>query len=167
MDRRRIWELNCLGLDAVLCTSFDPDELLSVDESLRSCCDIPEHPGVLVPRELIVYGVAHKACHTDNSVSRKLEKRLDAMYGRMLEDSGRMDQIDVLVNCYAASQEAREDLAGCLWSVLTDPRKDLRQQGLFWVQGLLIRSLLHWMSSWRASREKGSGEILGRDQVGE
>jgi hypothetical protein len=166
MDRRRIWELNCLGLDAVLCTSFDPDELLSVDESLRSCADIPDHPGVVVPRALIVYGVAHKACHTDNPVSRKLEKRLDAMYGPMLEDSGRMDQIDVLVNCYEASEEAREDLAGCLWSVLTDPRKELRQQGLFWVQGLLIRSLLHWTRSWRISREKGSGEILGRDQVG-
>jgi hypothetical protein len=153
-SRRRIWELNCLGLDAILCTSFDPDELLTIDEDLRARCAIPEHPGVRVPRPMIVYGAAHKACHTDNRVSRKIEKRLDAMYGHLLDRSGRMDQFDVLMTCYEASEEAREDLPACLWTVLTDSRKELRQQGLFWVQGLMIRSLLHWMRSWRACRDE-------------
>ena len=165
MGRKRIWEVNCFGLDAVLCTSFDPDELLNIDEQLRSRCDIPDHPGVLVPRGLLIYGVAHKACHTDNPLSRKIERRLDAMYRHILDDSGRRDEVDVLATCYEASQEAREDLAGCLWSVLTDPRKELRQQGLFWVQGLLIRSLLHWMRSWRACREKKPGDCQGEDDV--
>lgn len=164
MGRRRIWELNCFGLDAILCTSFDSDELLSLDAELRSSCDIPEHPGVMVPKALIVYGVAHKACHSDNPVSRKIEKRLDHLHERVLEDSARMDKMDVLVACYEASDEARDDLAGCLWSVLTDPRKELRQQGLFWVQGLMIRSLLHWRRSWQVYREKGRA---GRDQVEE
>jgi len=165
MGRKRIWELNCFGLDAVLASSFDPDELLSLDESMRARCNIPDHPGVMVPKALIVYGVAHKACHSDNPVSRKIEKRLDAMYERMLDESGRKEQIDVLVTCYEASEEAREDLAGCLWSVLTDPRQELRQQGLFWVQGLLIRSLLHWMRSWKVCRERGQGGLMGRDQI--
>jgi hypothetical protein len=163
--RKRIWELNCFGLDAVLATSFDPDELLALDDSMRERCDIPDHPGVIIPKSLIVYGIAHKACHSDNPVSRKIEKRLDAMYERLLADSGRMDQIDVLVNCYEASEEARDDLAGCLWTVLTDPRKELRQQGLFWVQGVLIRALLHWMRSWKMCREKGLGGLLGRDRI--
>jgi hypothetical protein len=164
MARRRIWELNCIGLDAVLCTSFDPDELLSIDEELRSSSDIPDHPGVMVPKALIVYGVAHKACHSDNPVSRKIERRLDAMHERMLEISARKEKVDVLLCCYEASEEARDDLAGCLWSVLTDSRRELRQQGLFWVQGVMIRSLLHWMGSWRACREKG---VSGRDWVGD
>jgi hypothetical protein len=165
MGRKRIWELNCFGLDAVLCTSFDPDELLSLDESMRERCDIPDHPGLMIPKSLIVYGVAHKACHSDNPVSRKIEKRLDAMYERIVDESGRMDQIDVLVNCYQASEEARDDLAGCLWTVLTDSRKELRQQGLFWVQGILIRALGHWMRSWKACREKGLREFPGRAPI--
>lgn len=164
MARKRIWELNCFGLDAVLCTSFDPDELLALDPEVRSGCQIPEHPGVIVPQGLIVYGVAHKACHTDNPISRKIEKRLDAMHERVLGDASRMDKVDVLVHCYEAAEEAGEDLAGCLWSVLTDPRQELRQQGLFWVQGVMIRSLLHWMRSWQAYRNRQEG-LPGRDRI--
>ncbi len=165
MARRRLWELNCLGLDAVLCTSFDADELLTIDDELKSRCALPEHAGVLVPRSLIVYGAAHKACHSENPVSRKIERRLDAMYVRMLENTVRMDEVEVLANCYEAAEEARDDLAGCLWSVLTDPRKELRQQGLFWVQGLLIRSLMHWMRSWRAVRDGNPRKCSGRDPL--
>lgn len=58
LARRRIWELNCFGLDAVLCSSFDRDELLGIDAEMRTSYDIPEHPGVMVPKALIVYGVA-------------------------------------------------------------------------------------------------------------
>lgn len=164
MARRRIWELNCFGIDAVLCTSFDPDELLSLDAGLR--CNIPERPGIVVPTPLIIYGVAHKACHTENPVSRKIERRLDCLHERILRECAGMDEIDTLVKGYQASEEAGEDLAGCLWSILTDPRAELRQQGLFWVQGLMIRSLQHWMRSWKLSREKGLGERQGRDPVG-
>jgi hypothetical protein len=162
--RRRLWEISCFGLDAILCTSFDPDEILALDSSLRTACEIPEPPECMVPRSLIVYGVAHKACHSDNPVSRMIERRLDAMHRRALEETESRDKMDVLANCYAASEEAGEDLAGCLWTVLTDPRSELRQQGLFWVQGLMIRSLLHWMGSWRRFREKRTdlGES-GRD----
>jgi hypothetical protein len=156
MERRRIWQLNCIGLDAVLCTSFDADELLSVDEALRSSCNIPEDPGIVLPKALIVYGVAHKACHSDNPVSRKIERRLDAMHERALENTSSLDKVDVLVDCYEASEATRDDLAGCVWSVLTDPRQELRQHGVFWVQGLMIRSLLHWMDSPRACRGNGS-----------
>jgi len=165
MARRRLWELNCFGLDAVLCTSFDPDELLAIDADLRSGCEIPEHPGLMIPKALIIYGVAHKACHTENPISRKIEKRLDAMHARVLNESAQKDKVDVLVTCYETSEEAREDLAGCLWSVLTDGRQELRQQGLFWVQGVMIRSLLHWMRSWQLYREKGQGSLLERNSI--
>jgi hypothetical protein len=167
MARRRIWELNCFGLDAILCTSFDPDELLSIDEELRSASRIPDHHGISVPKALIVYGVAHKACHTDNPVSRKIERRLDAMHERALQDVARKAEIDLLVKCYEASQDAGERLAGCLWTVLTDPRKELSQQGLFWVQGLIIRALRHWKRSWDVFREKGHEGLIERDQIGE
>ncbi|MBI3856698.1 MAG: hypothetical protein HY293_13505 [Planctomycetes bacterium] len=166
MTRRRIWEINCFALDAVLCTSFDADELLSIDSKLRSACEIPDHPGVLVPRPLIVYGVAHKACHSENPTSCRIEKRLDAMHERALEVAGRADNVDVLTTCYAASEGEVGDLAGCLWSVLTDPRQDLRQQGLFWLQGLMIRSLTCWMRSGHALPEKGPGTVE-RDRLKE
>ena len=154
MARRRIWEINCFGLDAVLCTSFDPDELLTLDPQFRSAGAIPCHPDLKMPPSLIVYGVAHKACHSDNPASRRIEKRLDVLHERALEATGRADPVDILAGCYAAVDEAGQELAGCLWAVLTDPRSDLRLQGLFWVQGLMIRALTHWMESREAFRGK-------------
>ena len=154
MSRRRLWEIGCVGIDAVLCTSFDPEELLGMGPAMRGACDIPELPDLRVPRSLIVYGVAHKACHSENPTSLRIERRLDAMHRHLLDQSRRADKVDVLAHCYAVSEEADEDLAGCLWTVLTDSRSELRQQGLFWVQGVMIRSLLHWMESWRQGRRK-------------
>jgi hypothetical protein len=154
MDRRRLWDVSCLGIDALLCTSFDPDELVSLDPKFQCALDIPDHPAIKVPHALIVYGIAHKACHSDNPTSRRLEKRLDVMHQRALRECAASDHLEFLASCYSASEEAREDLAGCLWAVFTDPRQELRQHGLFWVQGLIIRSLVHWMHPWREFREK-------------
>jgi len=42
MGRKGIWELSCFGLDAVRFTSFDPDELRTLDDSMRERCDIPD-----------------------------------------------------------------------------------------------------------------------------
>ena len=152
MARRRIWEINCFGLDAVLCTSFDPDELLTLGSELRSASAIPSFPDLKLPHSLIVFGVAHKACHSDNPTSRQIEKRLDVLHEQAVEAIGRGDPMDVLAGCYAAVATAGQELAGCLWAVLTDSRTDLRQQGLFWVQGLMIRALTHWMESREAFR---------------
>jgi hypothetical protein len=168
MSRRRLWEIGCVGIDAVLCTSFDPDELLGMDPAMRGACEIPELPGFRVPRSLIVDGVAHKACHSENPTSLRIERRLDAMHRRLLDESQTADQVDVLARCDAVSDEADEDLAGCLGTVLTDSRSELRQQGPFWVQGVMIRSLLPWMESWRQGRRKRSDAgHLGQDFCGE
>jgi hypothetical protein len=154
MGRRRIWEVNCFGLDAVLCTTFDPDELRTLGTEFRSADEIPCLSELKVPPSLIVYGVAHKACHSDNPTSRRIERRLDVLHGQALEAAERSDPVDVLTGCYASVEEAGQELAGCLWAVLTDPRTELRQQGLFWVQGLMIRSLTHWMKSREAFHGK-------------
>jgi hypothetical protein len=146
MARRRIWQVGCIGIDAVLSTSFDADELVMIDREFEQVYAIPDHPGVKVPHELLVYGMAHRACHSDNPTSERIEKRLNAMHARVIEEFERGDKTDVLENCYLAASEYHGNLAGCAWAMLTDPRPELRQHDLFWVQGLLVRSLLHWTS---------------------
>ncbi len=143
MKRRRLWDLACPGLDAVLSTSFDADELLSIDRRFQSATAIPEHPGLPVSPALLVYAVAHRACHSDNPTSRQIESRLNAMHARLIEALAAREEVHVLATCYAAG-ESREDLAGHLWTLLSDPRPRLRKHDLFWVQGVMIRALLHW-----------------------
>jgi hypothetical protein len=152
MARRKIWQIGCVGIDAVLGTSFEPDELVQVDRKFEELYSIPDHPGIQVPHGLLVYGAAHRACHSDGVTSRAIERRLNAMHARVIQEFESGDKVDVLSNCYLAASENHGNLAGCLWAVLTDPRPELRQHDLFWVQGIMLRSLRCWMDSRLASR---------------
>lgn len=145
MARRRIWQIGCIGIDAVLSTSFDADELVMIDRRFERAYAIPDHPGVKVPHELLIYSMAHRSCHTDNPTSGQIEKRLNAMHARVIEEFDGGEKVDVLSNCYLAASESHGNLAGCVWAMMTDPRPDLRQHDLLWVEGLFVRSLRHWM----------------------
>lgn len=147
--RRRIWQVGCPGLDSILCTSFDPDELLGLDPAFSAVYDIPDHPGIAVPHEILVYGVAHRMCHEDNAASRRIERRLDAMHARLIEEFQGLEDVEVLARCYGASSEGGGELAGCIWGVLTDPRPNVRRHGMFWIQGVTIRAMMHWLRSRR------------------
>ena len=155
-ERRRLWEIGCSGMDAVLCTSFDADELTLIDGRFKAAYDIPDHPGVRVPYESIVYAMAHRACHSDNSTSRKIESRLNGMHSRVIEAFARADRVDVLSGCYTAAENP-DDLGGCMWAVLTDPREDLKRHGLLWIQGLMNRAMLYWMGSAQACPDEREG----------
>jgi hypothetical protein len=158
MTRRRIWEIGCFPVDAVLCTSFDADELVVIDRGFARAYAIPEHPGVRIPPEILVYGIAHRSCHSENPASLRIERRLDAMHACTILELASMDPVEALAACHAAASENSDDLPGRLWALLTDPRPELRQHDQFWVQGLLIRSLLHW----RGSRPACAAEPEGR-----
>lgn len=144
MMRRRIWQIGCAGIDAVLSTSFDADELVMIDREFVQVYAIPDHPGVRVPPELLVYSLAHRACHSDNPTSRAIDKRLNAMHARAIEEFEGGEKEDVLAGCYLAASENDGNLCGCVWAVLTDPRPELRKHDAVWVQGLFVRSMRHW-----------------------
>ncbi len=155
-ERRRLWEIGCSGLDAVLCTSFDADELTLIDNRFKAAYDIPDHPGVKVPYESLVYTMAHRACHSDNSTSRKIESRLNGMHSGVIEAFARAERVDVLSGCYTAARN-HDDLAGCMWAVLTDPRDHLKRQGLLWIQGLMIRAMRYWLGNAPVCPEEQEG----------
>ncbi len=146
MERRRIWEIGCFGMDTVLSTSFDADELMQIDSHFKSVYDIPDHPGVKVPHEILVYSMAHRSCHTENATSENIERRLNAMHAKAIEAFDRANKIEVISECYFTIDETDGDVPGCIWAVVTDPRKELRQHARVWIQGLMIRAMLHWMA---------------------
>ncbi len=146
MTRRRLWQLGCIGIDAVLSTSFDADELVMIDRTFKQVYAIPDHPGVNVPHKLLVYSLAHQACHSENPTSRTLEKRLNAMHARTIEDFEGGEKVDVLAGCYLAASVNDGNMGGCVWAMLSDPRPELRKHDVLWVQGLFVRSMRHWMN---------------------
>ena len=150
MGRRRIWEIDCFGMDTVLSTSFDADELMMIDSHFKSVYDIPDHPDVKVPHEILVYAMAHKACHTKNVTSEKIDRRLNAMHSKAIEAFDRANKIEVISECYYVTGDNDGDVPGCIWAVVSDSRKELRQHARVWIQSFTIRAMRYWMAENRS-----------------
>ena len=149
MKRLWIWELGCFGLDAILTSSFDADELINVNRSFESAYKIPDHPDIKIPHDLIIYGMAHKACHSWNLASEGIEARLNAMHAPVIQSLLRADPLDALAACYRAASDDHEDLPGFVWAALTDPRDEFCEHGRFFAQGITIRAMKFWLRSRR------------------
>lgn len=151
--RRRIWEIGCIGIDAVLASSFDSDELPAIDAAFHSARVSPAAPGLTLPQDLLAFGIAHHLCHDENPYSCKIEKRLDAMHAVAVRAMERIAPEQVLASCYGAVEENREDIPGLIWAILTDPRLALRRWDAYWVHALVHRSLRHWLDRRRVGAE--------------
>ena len=155
MERRRIWEIGCFGMDSVLSTSFDPDELLNVDPAFRCVYEFPKVPGAPIPKDDVVYVLAHQACHHKGTAALRIEKRLNAMHASLINSFDDMNESHVMYCCYKASSEMNDDLGGYLWVALSDPRPKLKPQALAWAHGLVLQAMRFWMRNKRSGLHSG------------
>jgi len=151
--RRRIWEIGCIGIDAVLASSFDSDELPAIDAAFHSARVSHAVPGLILPHDLLAFGIAHRLCHGENPYSCKIEKRLDAMHAVAVQVVERMGHEHALASCYGAEEENRQDIPGLIWAILTDPRPALRQWDAYWVHAFVHRALRQWLDHRRVGAE--------------
>ena len=156
-ERRRIWELGCFGLDAILTTSFDADELINVNRGFSLAYKVPDHPDIKIPHDLIIYGMAHKACHSWNKASEGIEARLNVMHASVIQSLSRANSLDALAACYQAAANDHEDLPGFIWAALTDPRDEFCEHGRFFAQGITTRAMMFWLRN-RQSDSGGPGD---------
>ncbi len=109
--RRRIWEMECGLLDAVLALSFEPAELANL------CQGEPSSPGCTCAARAVIR-FAHARCHEPTPLARLLERNLDVLHRRELERlaaAGLEEYGEALVT---ADLWAVPELAGRLWAVL-------------------------------------------------
>ena len=120
--RKRIWEVDCLSLDATLAAAFDWKELSNLMKTHGIAIDhlIPDH--IL---EMQVQNAVHRECHNENSLSCAIEALFYRLYEDLVSQSESMSycQIHAIVSNIDFANPGR--LAGLFWALGSDPREEL------------------------------------------
>ena len=150
-DRERlpIWGIGCSGIDAVLWTSFEWDELLNLDAFFVRVKN--GHAKRALANETLehcVFAVAHKMCHWENPVSSKIQRYLEVMHSKAMEETEEIKVSDDLSKCAGiiCGEGKQEDLPGTLWSLLSDSREKVRSCGYLLVQRVALKAMKSWLA---------------------
>ena len=119
-DRARIWEADCGLFDAVLSFSFETEELLNCCRSagveVRACRCHDLGAAVL--------GTVHRICHDDTPLARLMERRLNVVHGRALEQVA-AEGFEALGAALTRGPLFEvDDLAGKLWALAVSAHPD-------------------------------------------
>ncbi len=116
--RKRIWEMDCRSLEAVIAASFEWRELADLMKRKFPHCSGNEN--VL---EVQVYSLIHQCCHSENLISLHIEELLDYRYQRVIETMTRLDLCEVGRWILSYDFEKKSVLGGIIWALGADSRK--------------------------------------------
>ena len=145
-ERLRIWDLGCIGITSVLWTSFEWEDLLTLDPVFVRAKDEHKERG-LAGRTLphLVFSTAHKLCHSENPISKSIQRRLEFLHAKTVEEFESREEEHEDHGCLGHVCEQSEDLPGFLWTLLTDPRDRIRRHGLHFVEGIAFDAVKLWL----------------------
>lgn len=117
---KRIWEMDCLSLDAALAASLDWKDLVNL---MHGCGIEFQSKGSEAVQEMQAFQWAHRYCHSQNSFSLQLENLLNYLHQNFTHQ------------IFGMSVERLVDLVMTL-----DLSKSQRLGGLFWGLGMDSRA---------------------------
>lgn len=139
--------MSCLAIDTVLASSFEHAQLLEMFPELeRDMIELQSNCRMHLEPDQLIYGMAHKACHDDGRISRRVHAVLNQRHREAIHAVRVASPQAVLEMCAAYAHDAAR-LPGMLWALLTDPREDLRRYLPAIVQGVMLRSIRNWMET--------------------
>jgi hypothetical protein len=120
--RKRIWEMDCVSLDACLAASYEWRELANL---LRHAGhDVrPSSPDRMT--EMYVHNLTHAYCHFENPVSLRIEMLIGLLHNDTVirVESSEKEEIDGMIR--RLDLRDRRRFAGLVWAMGTDPREEL------------------------------------------
>ena len=117
----RLWDLECQWIDMILCTVFDAYELRSLLPADLPDAD-PSHP---TPEHLAWFGIAHHFCHSDNRVSRSIEKRIAFLHGNLAAELESQTPEQVWDRVTKTVERGGSQVGGLAWALAKTHRTDL------------------------------------------
>ena len=147
MKRRRLWELSCPAKDAVLCTSFDRDELLRIAAATGVELDFPA--GLPPESGCSVERAVHEACHSENAFSLRLEEILDGVHEETLRDVAQWGAERVGAILSHDLTRLAPVLPGLIWAVVTQGGPGFRR----------VETCLLWRVQTEALRVLAFGKV--------
>lgn len=120
-ERKRIWEVDCLSMDAVLAVSFEWRDLANilqghgVDVSMKG----PEDAAAMQ-----VHNLVHRYCHSDNDISLTVESVLNLLHQHTMEQISHLDTQEVMDLALHFNLSNTKRLGGIFWAIGTEGRKE-------------------------------------------
>lgn len=118
MERKRIWEVDCRSMEAVIAASFEWRELANLIKEYLPHCSKDEN--VL---EIQTYGLIHQCCHSENPIALHIESQLDYRYQRFIETMARLDSCEVSRWIMSYDFGKKSGLGGMIWALGSDSRE--------------------------------------------
>jgi hypothetical protein len=119
--RHHFWELDCLSKDFLLSLAFDPQEMQNLYAEAYPEQGLPTDPASAEE----VFIEAHRFCHCQTQLAWRVEQQLNQRYAKQIEQvaGASLGAISNFVQTTDVHHLA--PLAGWLWAVLSDSRRDL------------------------------------------
>lgn len=119
LSRKRIWEIDCLSLDAAIAAAFDWRDLVNILQSHGYSLDLNKAESLL---ELQAQCLIHECCHSENAVSLKLESLLNEWHKGVLNFFDGQSASEVAEYVLTTVWNEPSSYAGLFWSLGSDPR---------------------------------------------
>ena len=154
VPRRHLWDLDCMGRDLVLATSFDWQELEAFcrGEGIDpAACVCPKG----LPRDYVAIAMAHQACHEETPLACRIEGFLNQVHREEIALVSVVSPGILERESMARAPESVRNIPGFLWAVQSDPREGMRAVEhrivrRFWTAGM--RSLV--FSGWTLASQR-------------
>lgn len=138
LDRKRIWEVDCVSLDTCLAASYEWRELANLlrhaGHEIR-----PSSPDRMT--EMLIHNLAHAYCHFENPVSLRIEMLLGLLHNDTVIEIESHDRAGVDGMIRTLDLRDRRRFAGMIWALGSDPREELQGSRRFLHQLFQVRSV--------------------------
>ncbi len=119
--RKRIWEVDCFSMDAVLAASFEWKDLANLLQGFG--VEVP-HKGVEDQMGMHIHNVMHRYCHSENEVSIAVERILNLLHQHTIEQISHLDTQEVMGFATSFHLSNPRKMGSVFWAIGTDTRKE-------------------------------------------
>lgn len=137
---KRVWEIDCLSMDAVLAASFDWRELHNHLRTAGCGIEIPRQtPAHLA--EMRVQNHAHHLCHGENGFSIWVERFLNRLYADLIirVRCASAEQLKTVVSHLDFGRAGK--MGGLIWAIGSDAREEMTAVRRLFHQRMQVRLL--------------------------
>ena len=120
--RKRIWEVDCLSMDAAIAAAFDWQDLANLMASIGIPDAQNDSPAWI---EMQTQSVVHHHCHSENDLSLRIETLLNQWYSGWIQQTAQCEAQDLMTLILNTDFLQKKEMAGMTWALGSDPRTGL------------------------------------------
>lgn len=120
LTRKRIWEVDCLSLDAAIAASFDWRDLINMLQGHGHAFDLSKSDTIL---ELQAQCLIHEYSHSENPISLRLENLLNDWHEQTIQLFAEWDPAKVAEHVLTTPLSEVKSYAASFWALGSDSRE--------------------------------------------